>query len=1705
VANNGQVGTAFFHFDTDVEQVARRVSTSLGQLETTIAPAAAQAHVSPGAFTTGIQDDLSGQVRSLRDLTAQLESGRISAAQFSQQFRQLASSAVQAIPTDLGKRLSLSPETLRNALPIVEIARQQGALAVDALFDELAQIRRRSPAIRDALAGTVFRKSDLRDDLAALGTTPYQVPADDASQIREKARLERLAREISRRAIVEGTGEERVRYIQPGDVALLKNLGVYDTMRGDPLLNSILETGRKPAGSGSSYIEREREFFKDEAPAARRAADAAQKTAVEAERAAEAAQRFARFMSDPQMVRTGQYLFSPETGLYGRLTRQGAEIIPDIDTGDQYRAQQAVDAQLRRQQQENDAQKRRADRDQRLALRAQQPFTQSFLDGFTSRGFGAKEGALNLREFASNELSTFGTVARYTALYQALFGIQAAFTDTAAEALDFRDSLTDLNVAMGDSGPASAGLVGNLQAISRLAGENTGAALDAAARGIRAFGDDYAEAGGNVDDAGVDIARASARIALIAGKDLRDATGDVIAIASAFQLTADQANQVVDAVSAAKDFGGDPKQIAQGLANFATTANEAGFTLGEAANALSLVIARTDQSGQAAATRLSRITSILAGTTGRRVIEELNGLGANIDPAASVKQQLVSIARAYQEQGPELQGRIRSALGGTSNLRELIPLLEPGQLVGEDGGPGRIFTEAADQAGRGVEEFNRKTNDLVGLLKKLQGDISAIQVNLFRVGIFDGIGLALSAIEPGLNVLARLLDLIDRLTDSIPGLQTVLGTLLDIQIGLAIANKIRPGIVASNVLDLVAPRVGGRVAATGGAAAAGGYVAASQAAKAEIALAGSATRASAALNTLTVSSERAAVANVAGSRLTGLKGTAATLGPFAAIAAAIGAVSVGFTTSDRLAQVNEIERKNALVNPDFTDVASIREAANTLRANRAELRESQQGFSLFRPLESLASLIAKPRRDAAIEEAREQEEYLREVAKRIEADTELAAASRQVSVFGDDAAQNLQQVALGLTKLKEAGAGAVTQANLLADALLKGDTDDTTGRPSLPTDNPSQYGATVASALLRSISGAASGLDIYTDGGSDLLDPRGGRLKEQLSPKALADKLRSGTIDTVDAEGNPITATVEEFLSGYARDWIANNVEPGEVMSTEDQAAMIDALIKALGLKGLKGQVGVLRANIRKAVLGEVGISGEQALPPADRRLSAAGYNELVNGNDKGEVGIRTTLLEAPLARLPEGDRAGRLRILRQYRNVIRRLSEANPDLEQAAEDVRLAEEQFSEAAVERMEQLRRVAQAAARGNRAEIRRLGLRSFNKEVNAALANNNLALLIEIFERASAFEVQLVRDRVAMALAAARAQLASIQKTFTSADGIGASIRGAENAAESAGVDSISTKLDLIDDAIANAAVSKKKGDSNYTNPTDVPGVDPVDKDSGGGDDGLTAAQRAAQARAAQTRSDDRVGQARVAVQQAAADLAAAKKGTAEYFSALKALNDAQLDLANTLRDVRFTRRRANSDVTDTVQQARIDLAEANAKLRADQKAGAPSDVINQDRIDVKQKQAALESEAFSRRLRDIQIAEQLGDVSHGAYLRYLEREHDRLTAIKNRTRQQTEQLQEIDLAMKAATETMQGQFNLGDIKVPTPYEARRAVQATRGGTSFLGEAGRAAGSAGTTTINNIKIDGTDIVAVTRVIKSVLGPLNTTTFTNGSRKA
>lgn len=223
------------------------------------------------------------------------------------------------------------------------------------------------------------------------------------------------------------------------------------------------------------------------------------------------------------------------------------------------------------------------------------------------------------------------------------------------------------------------------------------------------------------------------------------------------------------------------------------------------------------------------------------------------------------------------------------------------------------------------------------------------------------------------------------------------------------------------------------------------------------------------------------------------------------------------------------------------------------------------------------------------------------------------------------------------------------------------------------------------------------------------------------------------------------------------------------------------------------------------------------------------------------------------------------------------------------------------------------------------------------------------------------------------------------------------------------------------------------------------------------------------------------QARVGVRNAQRDLDLQLKGTEGYYSALGALRQAQASLAEQERSQADRVRRLHSDLTDPVEQARLDTQAALEKLAADKAAGDGRDTISQDKVDVKGARNRQEAAAFSQRISDLQVAEDLGRISHTQYMSYLQSEHDRLTAVANRTRQQQEELDQVDQLMKAAADQMQGQWNIGDIDLPTIYEVRRAV-----GSGAPTQTGDYSHSNNTVTVN-----GADFQAVVEWLQTALG--------------
>lgn len=189
--------------------------------------------------------------------------------------------------------------------------------------------------------------------------------------------------------------------------------------------------------------------------------------------------------------------------------------------------------------------------------------------------------------------------------------------------------------------------------------------------------------------------------------------------------------------------------------------------------------------------------------------------------------------------------------------------------------------------------------------------------------------------------------------------------------------------------------------------------------------------------------------------------------------------------------------------------------------------------------------------------------------------------------------------------------------------------------------------------------------------------------------------------------------------------------------------------------------------------------------------------------------------------------------------------------------------------------------------------------------------------------------------------------------------------------------------------------------------------------------------------------DDLGSARVKLAEARRQVQNAKKGTLDYYKALADLHQAQVDLANAELANKDVLRQLSIDITDPVAEARDEVIKARQKLESDRRKGAPASVLNQDRLDLEKAQNDAEKTAFEQRLNDAKTNYDLGRTSFAAYLQYLESEHNRLSAIKHRTRQQQDELNEVDEAIKSANSELAGsQFNLGDIKLPTVYQSRR---------------------------------------------------------------
>lgn len=1311
----------------------------------------------------------------------------------------------------------------------------------------------------------------------------------------------------------------------------------------------------------------------------------------------------------------------------------------------------------------------------------------SFLGGLTSRGFGnAGAKPPNFQEALGGLAASAGSAVKYSAVYGALFATIGAAADTLQEALDFTDSFTDLGVAMQETGPPSQAFINNLSDIAALSGSNAGEALDAAARGIRIFGDATTQTAAQTQALGESVASVSTRMSLVTGKSLKEASGDMLAIGASFGTGAEGLTGILDSIAAAKrDIGGDPAQISQGLASIGTAAHEAGFNVAETGRLIALVISRTDESGQAAATRLSKIFSILSGTTGQALTKTLG-----VDSTQPLKDQLEAVAAAYQAAGPRLKGIIRSQLGGTSNVRELLPLLDPKNLD-------KVF-DTSNVGGAGEKEFQRKSTDLVGNLRKIKGGISEFQTQLVQTDIFKPLGAGLLVVGKLIGALNELLKVYNAVTSALPGSQTAIAVGVEAAAARFAYNKIvgekgfrstvrgflpggggddegtaaRKGEVGAivtatkerataeqayilavveatkslqvaTVADVAAREAGAAEVATadvvetearvGGAA----KVGLADEAEAAARIAGAERNASAGLFGRT--------AALGGKGLDKVGGGLGALGRFAFNPVTIALAVTGlagksvYDESQKTGAFTASQQATALAGTGDPD--KLRKAAEDILTTSKTFQATSHGFLGF---------LTSGGRDRAVKESEKLAKELRR-----EASTAPSADPRVdklgIAAFG--AATTVKDLTDGITTLTDNGASATERFDLLSQAIGAANVEPAQlakriqGNASAATQ--AVLGVLFDPAVLKKATAddpkaKALSAGIAEAAGRPLPVDKFGHIDRSHSPAALSSELAEvlrGNESAVNALTKP-QAELREKVEQATRKAIAK-AKPGKDGFLDDATLgrIAAAAVDGLGLKVDSG----VRKNLATAVVEKLRSQQTAAIPALNIKESAASakvkldflakaaQDDLASPSAQGNLNVQRVVTE---------------KLVKDSQAILANISDGE-DLTGALEQVAAAKAQRAAVEITGLDQLRRHDQANAK-TVSQIAAIGRKASILKALAAVEGGNLAAIVAVFDDANRSIIAAVLAKLHTATETANKLYAddiALGEVTGSGGGITSALQPSKHQQKVAR-DRAAKKKAAEDARKQEADANKAAGES--TAPAKG-GVDETGADSGnplvsGADKtGPTAAEIRA-AKAAQYAA--RVGGASAAayaelvaargeIADAGKDVIKQAKAWTDYFNAQRHAREAVEAHNSVLRQL-------HGDITDPLENARDALKDAQEKLAKDRAAHQAPDVIDADRLDVRQKSASLARTAFEQDMAEHRTKYELGQLSFAAYERYLVAQRNHLLKIKHRSHDEQQELDGVERDLKGLADQLQGQFNLGDIKLPSVYQVRRAV-------------------------------------------------------------
>lgn len=210
----------------------------------------------------------------------------------------------------------------------------------------------------------------------------------------------------------------------------------------------------------------------------------------------------------------------------------------------------------------------------------------------------------------------------------------------------------------------------------------------------------------------------------------------------------------------------------------------------------------------------------------------------------------------------------------------------------------------------------------------------------------------------------------------------------------------------------------------------------------------------------------------------------------------------------------------------------------------------------------------------------------------------------------------------------------------------------------------------------------------------------------------------------------------------------------------------------------------------------------------------------------------------------------------------------------------------------------------------------------------------------------------------------------------------------------------------------------------------------------------------------------------------------REGLPDYYRLVAEEKQLRQQIGDMIAEIASAERNLAIAIADaagnTVRSARIRLRDAQrAARRARRQYGAASAEALNAQAQVVQAEAAARDAALADRLDSIDFNREFDKISSQQAIKQLQD----ILKQKNLTKQQRRDiLRKIKSIEDEINSSNEGQFNIGEILMPTIYEVRRSAKAAKAGVNYQET---------NNTTNNVTISGADLAKVTALVTSLLG--------------